>query len=306
MTPVLTRRAFTTSIFVAAFCGALPAHAKSQTAKQSSVSDTRLENARDAIAALEAKNGGRLGVFAVDSGSGRTITYRAGERFAMCSTHKLISCAAILNMVEQGHLKLEQHVPYGHADLLEYAPITRKNVEAGFMTVDALCAAAIAWSDNTAANLLLGLIAGPTGWTMYARSIGDTSSRLDRIEPDLNSATTGDPRDTTTPEAMVRNLNLLLLDKALSDTSRKHLEGWLLDSPITGNLLRAGLPGDWRVGDKSGSGSNGTRNDLGIILPPKAAPILAAVYYTESTQPAASREKVIAEVGAIIATALDT
>jgi beta-lactamase class A len=174
------------------------------------------------------------------------------------------------------------------------------------MTVDALCEAAIEWSDNTAGNLLLGLIGGPTGWTRYARSIGDTTSRLDRIEPELNTAIPGDPRDTTTPGAMVRDLDVVLLGKALSDASRVQVENWLLDSKITGNLLHAGLPNGWHVGDKSGSGERGSRNDIAIIMPPEAAPILAAVFYTESAEPLPVREKVIAETGRIIAQTFGT
>jgi beta-lactamase class A len=304
MTLALTRRSFTAAAIGVALCGAPPASAQAPAVTQPSAADQTPVHARDALAALEARSGGRLGVVALDTGSDRRIDYRAEERFAMCSTHKLLTAAAILTMVDQGQMKLDRPVPYGNADLLEYAPITRKNVNAGFMTVGALCEAAVGWSDNTAENLLLGLIDGPPGWTRYARSIGDTTSRLDRIEPALNAAIPGDPRDTTTPDAMVRNLNVVLLGKTLSGASRAQLQAWLLDSRITGTLLHAGLPNGWRVGDKSGSGEHGTRNDIGIILPPKAAPILAAVYYTESAAPLSSREEVIAETGRIIAQTL--
>ena len=300
----LTRRSFASAAIGSALSRALPARAQTTSATQQSVSDDASVHAREALAALETRNGGRLGIVALDTGSGRGIDYRSGQRFPMCSTHKLLTAAAILTMVDQGHMELDRRVPFGRTDLLEYAPIAGKNVGAGFMTVDALCEAAIEWSDNTAANLLLGLIGGPPGWTRYARSIGDTTSRLDRTEPALNSAIPGDPRDSTTPAAMAHDLNLLLLGKRLSDASRARLENWLLDSKITGNLLGAGLPSGWRVGDKSGSGERGSRGDIGIIVPPKAAPIVAAVYYTGSTEPPASRDKVIAETGRIIARAL--
>ncbi|MCB8881956.1 class A beta-lactamase [Acidisoma cellulosilytica] len=266
-------------------------------------SPARAATATDAIAALERQNGGRLGVFAVDTGTRRSIAYRAGERFPLCSTHKLLTVAAVLHRVDEGKITLDRPVPYGQADLLDYAPITRKNLGAGFMTAGALCAAAIDWSDNTAEDLLLGLIGGAQGWTRFARSLGDKTSRLDRTEPTLNTAIPGDPRDTTTPEAMVADLDAVLLGDALRTASRAQLNAWLLSSSIDGNLIRAGLPQGWRVGDKSGSGGHGTRNDIGIIYPPNAAPILAAVYYTETTQPLAGREKLIAETGRIIAQA---
>lgn len=307
MTPVLTRRLFAAAAIGAALSDALSAaHAETAPAPQPSVPDHAPGRARDALGALEARNGGRLGVVALDSGSGRRIDYRADERFPMCSTHKLLTAAAILTMTDQGHMTLDRRVPFGRADLLEYAPIARKNVAAGFMTVEALCEAAIEWSDNTASNLLLGLIGGPPGWTRYARSIGDTISRLDRTEPTLNTAIPGDPRDTTTPAAMARDLNLLLLGKELSDASRRRLEKWLLDSKITGDLLHAGLPDGWRIGDKSGAGERGSRSDIGIIWPPEAAPIVAVVYYTGSTEPLAVRNKVIAETGRIIARSLSS
>ena len=290
MTYLLTRRSFT---IAAALCGALGAPTRRAIAAQRS--------APDAIAALEAKHGGRLGVVAVDTGSGRQIGHRAEERFAMCSTHKVLTCAAVLAMVDQRQMQLDRRVSYSSADLLKYAPIARKNVDAGFMTVDALCAATIEWSDNTADDLLLGLIGGPAGWTRYARSIGDTVSRLDRTEPALNSAIPGDARDTTTPGAMVRDLSAVLLGNVLNDASRARLENWMRDGKITANLLKAGLPKHWQIGDKSGSGENGTRNDIAIIRRPEAAPILAAVYYTGSAQPTEAREKVIAEIGRIIA-----
>src|SRR5438067_7147263 len=77
------------------------------------------------------------------------------------------------------------------------------------MTLGALCAAAIEQSDNTAGNLLLDTIGGPVGWTNFARSIGDEMTRLDRKEPELNSAILGDGRDTTTPAAMCADMQKL-------------------------------------------------------------------------------------------------
>jgi beta-lactamase class A len=253
-----------------------------------------------ALRALETRHGGRLGIRAVEPRSGRQMSYRAEERFPMCSTHKLLTVAAVLHMRDRGLVKLDERIAYGKADLLGYAPITRKYVAAGSMTLGALCAAAIDWSDNTAENLLLKTIGGPRGWTGYVRSIGDTVSRLDRNEPSLNSAVPGDPRDTTTPAAMVHDLNAVLLGEALSAPSRRQLTEWLLASQIDGALLHAGLPAGWHIGDKSGSGEQGTRNDIGIVFPPKAPPILAAVYYTGSTEPLSAREAMIADVGTII------
>lgn len=258
-------------------------------------------DALDNLAELEATRGGRLGVSVLDTGTHRQLDFRADERFAMCSTHKFLTVAAILQQIDQGKMNLDQKVSFTRGDLLSYAPITKQHVDAGVMTVDALAAATTAWSDNTADNLLLALLRGPEGWTRYARSLGDSVSRLDRIEPALNTAIPGDPRDTTSPAAMVRNLDVVLLGKALSAASRSRLETWMLDSTITGTLLRAGMPKGWRVADKSGAGENGTRNDIGMITRPGAAPLLAAVYYTQAPGDRTTHDRVLAEAGRIIA-----
>jgi beta-lactamase class A len=299
MSPHVTRRMLTTATISAAFWAPV-ARAQSSAAARNALPDSSPAAGQAALHALETRHGGRLGVCAVEPHSGRRLAYRAEERFPMCSTHKLLTVAAVLHMRDQGLVKLDERIAYGEADLLGYAPITRKNVAQGSMTLGALCAAAIDWSDNTAENLLLKTIGGPRGWTAYARSIGDTVSRLDRNEPSLNSAIPGDPRDTTTPAAMTDDLGAVLLGGALSGPTRRQLTEWLLDSQIDGTLLHAGLPAGWSIGDKSGSGDQGTRNDIGIVFPPKASPILVAVYYTGSTVPLASREAVIADVGTII------
>lgn len=257
----------------------------------------------DDLAALEVQHGGRLGVSVLDTGTRRRLDYRSDERLAMCSTHKFLTVAAVLEQVDRGTMSLDRKVTFTRADLLAYAPVTKPQVDTGVMTVDALAAATIAWSDNTADNLLLALIGGPAGWTRYARSLGDGVSRLDRIESALNSAIPGDPRDTTSPASMVRNLDAVLLGKALSDAARMRLEAWMFNNTITGTLLRAGMPEGWRVADKSGAGENGTRNDIGLITRPGAAPLLAAVYYTQAPGDMTAQDRVLADVGRIIARA---
>lgn len=261
------------------------------------------DGALDALATLEAERGGRLGVSVLDAGTRRRLDHRADERFPMCSTHKFLTAAAVLDRVDRGALELDRKVAFTSADLLAYAPIVRQHVEAGRMTVEALAAAATAWSDNTADNLLLALLGGPAGWTRHARSLGDGVSRLDRIEPALNTGIPGDPRDTTSPAAMVRNLDAILLGTALSQDSRARLESWMLDSPVTGALLRAGLPKGWRVADKSGAGDNGTRNDIAMIVRPGAAPLLAAVYCTQVPGDLAARDRLLADTARIVARA---
>jgi beta-lactamase class A len=253
-----------------------------------------------AIAALERRAGGRLGVFAVDTSDDRYIAHRAHERFAMCSTFKLLAVSAVLARVDRGTEYLNRRIHFGERDLLDYAPVTRTHVHEGSMTVEALCAATIELSDNTAANLLLASLGGPVGVTRYARSLGDTSTLLDRNEPTLNTAIPGDSRDTTTPAAMARNVRTLLLGNALTAHSRETLSSLLAACQTGATCIRAGIPATWKAGDKTGSGDNGTRNDVAILYPGHRAPIIVAAYLTGSHLSRDAQNEVLAAVGKIV------
>jgi len=261
---------------------------------------------------IEACSGGRLGAYAIDTSDGRTLAYRACERFPMCSTFKVLLVGAVLHRVDAGTERLDRRVAYEPAALLEYAPVTRANVRHGSMTVRALCAAAIALSDNTAANLLLETVGGPPGVTRFVRSLGDRETRLDRTEPSLDTAIPGDPRDTTTPRAMAHDLRAMLLGCALSGTSQRALDRWLADCKTGLTALRAGLPTTWHVGDKTGTGGavnaigeSGTRNDVAILRPPHRSPILVTAYLTRSNFSSAANNAALAAVGRAVADIFD-
>jgi beta-lactamase class A len=263
--------------------------------------EERLNLANKRLAEIEERQGGRLGVFVRDTGSGATIAHRADERFPMCSTFKLLAAAAALKRVDDGAERLDRTIAFGPGDLLDYAPIAKAHAAEGAMTLADLCAAAIDWSDNTAANLVLQAIGGPAGFTQFARSLGDRVTRLDRNEPSLNEATPGDPRDTTSPRAMAEDMQKVLLGDALSDASRRQLQTWLIGDKVGDKRLRAGLPSSWRIGDKTGSGERGSTNTIAIIWPPERAPIIATVYYTESSAPMDARNAIHKEIGGLIA-----
>jgi len=254
----------------------------------------------ESFAAIERGIGCRLGVAAVNSGTGRRLEYRASELFAMCSTFKFLLAACILKGADAGNEDLKRPIHYTEKDLLEYAPVMREHVKQGAMTVGDLCAAAITVSDNTAANLLLAQIGGPEGLTAFLRSLGNQVTRLDRKEPELNEAAPGDPRDTTSAAAMVDSMRKLLLGEVLSAPSRGRLASWLEQSSTGGNRLRAGMPPDWRAGDKTGTGDNGAIGDIGIFWPPNKPPILIAAYVMEGKAAREAREQVIAAVGRIV------
>ena len=255
-----------------------------------------------ALAAIEAGAGGRLGVCVLEQ-SGRRTGRRMDERFPMCSTFKASAAAAVLHRVDQGRERLDRFVRYGEADLPPNAPRTRANLSKGGMTMEALCAAAVEESDNGAANLMLASLGGPAGVTAFLRGLGDRVTRLDRTEPSLNSAIPGDPRDTTSPAAMAASLRRMVLGDALSAASRARLGGWMIDCKTGSKRLRAGLPAGWRVGDKTGSGDNGSSNDIAVVWPPSGPALVVAVYFTGSSVAAEARDAAIAEVGRAVATA---
>jgi beta-lactamase class A len=260
-----------------------------------------LAAARDPLAAIEAKVGGRLGVYALDVASGRTLAHRAGERFAMCSTFKAMAVAALLNRVDAGKETLDRFIRFGEADLLSYAPVAKAHLAAGGMSLADMCQAAIEYSDNTAANAILAAIGDPGGWTRFVRSLGDAKSRLDRNEPTLNTAIPGDPRDTAVPAAMASDLKHVLLGDALSPASRERLTGWMVDCKTGLARLRAGLPAGWRVADKTGTGENATSNDIAVAWSPRG-PIVITCYLTGARAASAdARDAAIADVGRLVA-----
>jgi beta-lactamase class A len=283
------------------FLAALTVTALSLPARAAPSTEERLALANKRLADMEAREGGRLGVFVRDTGAGATIEHRADERFPMCSTFKLLAAAAALKRVDQGAERLDRKIAYGPSDLLEYAPVAKAHVAEGGMTVADLCAAAIDWSDNTAGNLILESIGGPAGFTEFARSLGDEVTRLDRNEPTLNESLPGDPRDTTSPRAMAGAMQKVLVGDALSGASRSQLQTWLIGDKVGDKRLRAGLPPSWRIGDKTGTGDRGSTNAVAIIWPPGRAPLIATVYYTGSSASVDARNAVHKEIGALIA-----
>jgi beta-lactamase class A len=284
------------------FLGAIAATAASSSTRAAGPSaDDRRALANDRLATIETREGGRLGVAVINADGRLLIEHRANERFPMCSTFKLLAAAAVLERVDEQRERLDRKIPYSPNDLLEYAPVTKAHIAEGGMTLGDLCAAAIDWSDNAAANLILGVIGGPAGFTGFVRSLGDSKTRLDRNEPGLNTAIPGDERDTTTPLAMAENMKTVLLKNVLSEASRKQLETWLIGDKVGDKRLRAGLPLSWGDGDKTGSGEHGTANTIAILRPPNRAPLLAAVYYTEGPASMDARNAVHKEIGGIIA-----
>jgi beta-lactamase class A len=262
----------------------------------------QVAGAREAFAVLRERlgPGGRLGVAALDS-AGRTV-FDADSRYAMCSTFKLPLAAAMLEGVQRGRWTLAEELPFGEADLLEHAPVIRANSAAGRLSIEALCAAAVEVSDNGAANILLRKLGGPAALTDYVRNHGDRETRLDRIEPELNSNLPDDPRDTTTPAAMLRLARSILFGDRISQPNRIKLATWMARSPTGRNRLRAGLPAAWRMGDKTGTGANGAHNDVLFALPPGQPPLVIACFISGGDATAEVRSEIHASVARFITT----
>jgi beta-lactamase class A len=258
------------------------------------LADDQPDNFQD----LERKYGGRLGVFAHDTGSDHTSGYREDEHFLMCSTFKTLAVADVLARADAGRDQLDRRIPYGEKDLLDYAPVTRAHLKDGGMTLGALCAAAIHVSDNTAANLILTALGGPAEVTRFARSLGDDFTRLDRNEPTLNRPA-GDDSDTTTPRAMARTVGRILLGDVLKPKFRALLEQWMQEETPGRGRIRKGLPSTWTAADKPGTGDTMT-NDVVLARPPDRKPVMIAAYYESPNGSSAAAQTVMQEIGRIV------
>ncbi|MFI6512314.1 class A beta-lactamase [Streptosporangium sp. NPDC050855] len=261
---------------------------------------------RRELRALEASFKGRIGAYAVDTATGRTISYRSGERFPMLSTFKAVAAAAVLHKARTSDPGLmDRVVRWTAAEVKEHSPITSEHVDDG-MTVAALCDAAITHSDNTAGNMLLKQIGGPAGLTRYFRTLKDPISRLDRWETELNDWSPKERRDTTTPASMGRDLRALTAGKALTAKDRERLNGWLIANTTGDARIRAGLPKTWKIGDKTGTSSSyGAGNDIAVIWPRgSAAPVIMAVYTNRRAADGVADNTVIARTATVLARGL--
>ena len=293
MTNSLSRRSLLLTAGAAFFAGSChPLFAAVQQVKQLSI--------QEKLAKLETDAKGRIGLSATNMANNVRIQHRANERFPFCSTFKFILVSAILKQTRVKSDLLQQHIVFSKEELITWSPITEKHVGEG-MSVLELCAAALQYSDNTAANLLIRLLDGPEAVTRFARSIGDDAFRLDRWELELNSAAPGDLRDTTTPAAMEKSMQRLVLGDILAQEHREQLQIWLKGNTTGAASIRAGVPKGWVVGDKTGSGSYGTTNDIAVLWPPEdAPPVTLAIYFTQNEKDAPARRDVLAAATKIL------
>ncbi|WJE50701.1 class A beta-lactamase [Bacillus cereus] len=263
---------------------------------------TKQENTvNHSFAKLKKEFDAKLGIYALDTGTNQIVTYRSDERFAYASTHKALAVGVLLQ--KKSIEDLDERIVYTSEDLVNYNPITEKYVDTG-MTLKELADASIRYSDNTAQNLILKQLGGPSEFKKSLRAIGDTVTNPERFEPELNEVPPGDTHDTSTPKALATSLQAFALGDVLSTEKRELLIDWMKRNTTGGNLIRAGVPGEWEVADKTGSGSYGTRNDIAIIWPPNKKPIVLAILSNHDKEDAKYDDKLIAEATKIVLDAL--
>ncbi|MED1783939.1 class A beta-lactamase [Brevibacillus fortis] len=249
------------------------------------------------FADLEKKFEARLGVYAIDTNTNQVIAFRSDERFAFASTFKALVVGALLH--QKSLDELDKVIKYTSSDLVTYSPITEKHVSTG-MTLREISDAAIRYSDNTAGNLLFKELGGPKGFEAALRKIGDQVTTSERNEPELNEAIPGDIRDTSTPKALATSLMAYTVGDVLTEDKQKILNDWLQRNTTGDKLIRAGLPKEWKVGDKTGAASYGTRNDIAVIWPPDKKPIVLAVLSSRDTKDATYDNALIAEATKLV------
>lgn len=250
---------------------------------------------------LESKFDAKLGIFALDTGTNQTVTYRPDERFAYASTHKALAVGILLQ--QKSIEDLNQKITYTRDDLVNYNPITEKHIDTG-MTLKELSDASLRYSDNTAGNLILKQLDGPSGFKKALREIGDNVTNPERFEPELNEVSPGETHDTSTPKALALSLQALTLGDVLPTEKRELLIDWMKRNTTGDKLIRAGVPKGWEVADKTGTASYGTRNDIAIIWPPKRDPIVLAILSNRDKKDATYNEKLIAQATEMVLAAL--
>ncbi len=298
----IARRATLTTLAALAV-GASVGCASTQEESAEAVGDTSSDDGEYAaeFERLEEEYGARLGVYALDTGTDTEVMHRSDERFAYASTFKVLACGAVLE--ERSLEEMEEVVHYDAEDLVEHSPITEEHVDEG-MALDEVCDAAIRYSDNTAANLLFRELGGPDGLQDALVGLGDDVTQADRIETELNEATPGDTRDTTSPEAFAANLREYVLGDTLPEEESVFLREMLVGNTTGDDLIRAGVPEDWEVGDKSGSPGYGGRNDIAIAWPSDGEPVIMAIMSTLEEKDAEGEDALVAEAAEVAVDAL--
>jgi len=255
---------------------------------------------------IEAQTGGTLGAELFDTQTGMSVGLGRDKRFGHCSSFKLSLAALVLARNAAGVDDASRPVVWSEGDLMFVSPFTTQRLGEGATLLE-LAEAAQKYSDNAAANILLREIGGPQTLNAFWRSIGDTVSRLDRIEPQLNNVPAGEVRDTTTAAAMARTVAKLTFGDVLAGADKATLRQWMVDTSTGLRRVRAGLPDGWRAGDKTGTSlwpaMGSLYVDIGFVESPRRGPFTFATYLrmrgqSDGIDPAA--EAALAQTGEVL------
>lgn len=305
----------------------------------SSPAHVGLQQALDGLAAKAQP--GVIGIAVVDVGSGKRWGVHGSEPFAMMSSFKAPVAAAVLDLIDQGKLTLDQEVTLAASDVQDGSavPSVGAAVKAGRtrFTVRELLVGSVSQSDNTAVNALIKLVGGPAVVTAKLKSAGIEGMRVDIDEAGIAeifrqlphgtlppagetdaqedarlakgyAAFLADPRNRTTPEAAVDFLGKLASGKLLTPSSTTLLLKLMHDQVIP-NRLRAGLPEGIDFADKTGTsgsfgGRTGAYNDMGIITFPGGRHVLVSAFLRNSPATDAQRDALFANIGKTVYQAL--
>ncbi|PKG40966.1 class A beta-lactamase [Psychromonas sp. Urea-02u-13] len=260
------------------------------------VASSQADVLTEKIKSVEKKLGARIGVAVYDTQSKALWSYKGDTRFPLMSTFKTLACAKLLADAESGIVDINSTTMIDADSLITWSPVTEKRV-GETMSLKQACTATMVMSDNTAANIVLAGIDGPSGLTKFMRAIGDDVTRLDRIEPYLGEAIDGDPRDSSTPNAMVASLNRLLFAGVLSTEGKVQLKQWMMDNKVSDALLRSVLPQGWSIADRSGAGGYGSRGITAVVWSEQRPALIISIYLTQTTASFAQRNDTIATIG---------
>ncbi len=251
-------------------------------------------------AEIAAKIGRIEGEFAVTVGavaigeSGQVVEYNGEARMPYASTMKVFVAAALLASTPVEERETIVRWTQAQLDVAGYSPLTSEHLDDG-LTLDALAEAAVRDSDNTAANLVMESLDGPSGVQDFLRALGDPTTVVTEYEPELNAIVPGSDQNTSTPLALATNLKTIFEGDALEQGSRETLLDWMTGNATGDALIRAAAPSGWTVADKSG-GAGGVRNDVAVVTTESGEQIYIAILTATKDPAAAYTDEVVERV----------
>jgi beta-lactamase class A len=264
--------------------------------------DTQLQSELTEIASA-AK--GKVGVGAVLVETGEAAYLDRSVHYPMQSVYKLPIAMAVLKMIDDGKVRIDQEVNISPDDFVRqgfHSPIRNMNPQGTVMNVYGIMRYSLSESDGTASDVLLDLAGGPEAVMNYLRSIGVNDLIVADSEKSISKDWETQYRNWSTPEASIKLLRAIHERRAgLSEQMTTLLLQFMTETETGDRRIKRGLPDGASLAHKTGTGGTekgitGATNDIGIITLPDGRHILLAVYVSDSPESMAVREKVMADV----------